>query len=104
MRMCKRWTARLPTRAGLVIPLERAAQAIKSWEQRAFGDVGLIQLVADFPLQLSRNDDASYEVRMRLQPFVHRRGRRRHQREERGLVQDARVERRRLEKHQKRIA
>src|SRR6267142_4016242 len=97
---CNAQTASIPNclwRFRRVIALEPPAQSIETWEQGPLVDIGLIELVAHFPLQLSGNNDAAAQVRVRLEPRVEARGGIRHQREERELVQDARVERRWLD-------
>jgi len=84
-----------------IVPRQPAAQSVEIGEEHAFVDVGLIQLVANFPFERRRDDDTTAEVRVPLQPVVHGRRRTRHQREQRELIQDASIDRRRLEKHQK---
>src|SRR5690349_2552059 len=84
-----------------IVPRQPAAQSVEIGEEHAFVDVGLIQLVANFPFERRRDDDTTAEVRVALQPVVHGRRRTRHQREQRELIQDASIDRRRLEKHQK---
>ena len=59
------------------------------------GDVGLIELVPDLPLQPGRDDDPPRQGRVLGQPAVEGRGRVGHHREEGELVDDPRVERRR---------
>ena len=41
-----------------------------AWEQDALVDVGLIELVANLPLQARRYDDAPAEVRMFADPIL----------------------------------
>ena len=35
---------------------EPLAQAIESWKEDSFGDIGLVKLVADLPFEFGRND------------------------------------------------
>ena len=41
---------------------EPATEAIKPWEKHPLCDVGLVELVADFPLYLSGNDDPACDI------------------------------------------
>ena len=50
------------------MPLEPAAEAVESGKQHAFGDVGLIELVADFPFKPSWNDDTAEQVGVSREP------------------------------------
>src|SRR5437773_1442475 len=86
-----------------VIALEPAAQAVEPWKKGAFVDVGLIELVAHFPLQLSRDDHAAVQVRMVLEPRIEPRRRIGHEGKQRELVEDPRIERGRLDEEHERI-
>src|SRR5581483_5458304 len=79
-------------------------EAVETGEEDALGDVRLVELVANFPLQLRGQDDAPGEPRVALEPLVHARLGRRHQREERVLVDDALVEGGRLEEDDEVVA
>src|SRR4051812_17261621 len=63
-----------------VIALEPATEPIEPGEQHALGDVRLIELVANLPLQFRRDDDALRQRLVRRNPFVHLHARAAHQR------------------------
>src|SRR5829696_4292344 len=65
-----------------VIPRQPAAETIEAGEQHALVDVGLIEVVPYFPLELRRDADLATEPGMLLEPFVEVRGRARHQGEQ----------------------
>src|SRR5687768_9757797 len=65
----------VPLLPGREIPLQPLRQAIESGEQHALGDVGLIELVAHFPLQLRGNDDAAMHGLSLRQETLERHGR-----------------------------
>src|SRR5262249_21758191 len=58
-----------------VLPFEPATQPVEPREQDALGDVGLVELIADFPLQGVREDDAPTELRVLSKPLVESGGR-----------------------------
>src|SRR6185436_5287373 len=80
-----------------VVALQPSTEPVESRKQRAFGDVCLIQFVAHFPLQLSRYYHPTAQGRMFLEPVIKPRRGVRHEREQRELIQDACVERWRLQ-------
>ena len=47
-----------------VVACEPATQAVEAWEQHAFVDIRLIELVANLPLERCRNDDAATKIGM----------------------------------------
>ena len=87
-----------------VVAREPSAQAIETGKQHTLVDVRLIQFVADFPLERRRHDDPATEIGMLLQPVVESRRRTRHQREQGELIEDALIDGRRFEEHDKRLA
>ena len=86
-----------------IVARQPAAQAVEIGKQNTFVDVGLIELVADLPLEMRRDDDAPTELGSLPQPAIHVGGRARHQRKQRELVEDAAIDRRRLEEDQERL-
>src|SRR5687767_309021 len=81
-----------------VVSPQPAAQAIETGKENALGDVGLVELVADLPLRLGRNDQLPGKVRPFMEPSVELCARIRHQGEKGELVDDPVIERGRLEK------
>src|SRR5947209_4357590 len=55
---------------GGVLPLEPAAEAIEAGEQDALGDVGLVELVADFPFQCPPQNDTPAQVGVLPEPRI----------------------------------
>src|SRR4051812_7504728 len=84
------------TRRRHVIARQPAAESVEIRKQDTLVDVRLIELVANLPFQIRRYDDAPRQLRMTASPDVHVGARARHQREERVLVEDPLVHRRRL--------
>src|SRR6516162_55647 len=84
-----------------VIACEPAAQTVESRKEDTLVDVRLIELVPDFPLQFGGNHHAAAERRVLPQPVVHRGRRAGHEREQRELVEDSPIDRRRLHEHEK---
>src|SRR4051812_21352717 len=85
------------TGAGSVLSLEPAAESVQAGEEDALGDIGLVELVADLPLQLAGNDDPPGQTGVVAQPGVQGGGGAGHHGEEGELVDDALIERGRLE-------
>lgn len=53
-----------------ILTFEEAADAFEPGEEDAFGDVGLVELVADFPFEFGGDDDFLPEVGMLGEPVV----------------------------------
>src|SRR5262245_22348694 len=72
--------------ARCVITFEPLTQSVKTGEQYALGNVRLVELVSQFPLQFCRDDDLVPEFGMNAQPIVQRRYRVGHDRKKCELV------------------
>ena len=59
---------------GGILALEPRCQTIQPREQDPLGNVGLVQLVADFPFEFPGDDDPPVQLRMIRQPSVQLRG------------------------------
>src|SRR3954447_21440799 len=70
------------------VPLQPRAQPVEPGEQHPFGDVRLIELVANLPLELRREEHATPQIGIPLEPLVQAGGYVRHEREQRVLVDD----------------
>jgi len=81
--------------------LEPGRESLEAWKEDALGDVGLIQLVADLPLEIGGNDDFEPEIRVRGEPFVQCNAGIRDYGKEGELIDDAVVDGRRLEEEGK---
>src|SRR5690606_1178722 len=80
-----------------------AAQTVQTGEEHPFGDVRLVEPVAKFPFQLSRNDDFAPQVGVSGEPLAQIGRRVGHDRKQGELVDDAVVDGGRLEKQLKRF-
>src|SRR3954453_12809197 len=80
-----------------VVALQPARQAVEPREEDALGHVREVELVAHLPLQVRGDDDAVPQLGARVKPRVEREVGLREEREQRVLVHDPRVERRRLD-------
>ena len=79
---------------GAVVALEPAAEAIDAGVDDALGDVGHVELVANFPFEAGGKDDAAGEAgSLPLEPLVDLHDGVGNEGEEGGLVDDAGVER-----------
>jgi len=95
---CKTGASLAPVRGGgarprRVVPGEPARETVESREEHALGDVRLVELVPDLPLQRRGNDDAPGEPRFLRDPVAHADVGARGDREDRELVAHALVER-----------
>jgi len=72
--------------SGTVMPSEPSAQAVQTGKKHPFGDIGLVQLVADLPFEFRRDDDFSGDFGALYEPVVQDRLRVGHNRKERILV------------------
>src|SRR2546421_5094874 len=74
------------------VTLEPLRQTVEAGEKDALGNVGLIELVADLPLQRGRDDDAAIGRFAAMEKVFERQLRARGEGEERELIDDALVE------------
>src|ERR1035437_5897535 len=88
-------------RLGTVMAFQPTAQSVKPRKKELLRDVGLVALVAHFPLDAGWDDDvpAQAQTLALQQPLVERPGCTRCEREECRLVDDTLIERRGLEEH-----
>src|SRR5690349_15165400 len=86
------------------VSLQPLRQTVQSGEKHALGNVGLIELVADLPLERSGDDDAAMHGLAPVEQLLEREFRARRQGEERELIDNAFVERRRLEEDDEVVA
>ncbi len=86
-----------------VVASQPQARAVQPWKQDALVDIGLVQFVANFLLELCGDHDSLKHFLMLVEPAADAQIGAGTDRQKGSLVDDAVVQRKRLEKCQKRL-
>ena len=84
-----------------IVTLLPLAQPVQARKQDPLGDIGLVELIADLPFQVGRDDQLAPQAGMGSQPVIQACARAGHDREKGKLVHNPVIDRRRLKEKNK---